>query len=469
MAVAHSARQQNTRVFLVGGAIRDCLRGIATSRDCDFVVDGNPLHFAESFARKVRGTVVPWDSDQVRVAFCSNGDKIYFDFSRMRGGSIEEDLCLRDFTVNACAVAVQDLVDHDGPSVIDPCGGRDDLAAGVIRCCSQACFDQDPVRMLRAVRIARECNFRIDSFTEDLMASKSSLITEAPVERIKREFFLILGLPGAHDSLRELDRSGILGRLLPEIEKMRHVRQSPPHRHTLYEHQMQTVYYIDMMRKEGYRQFESHSQQMYELCSCMIEENISRYALLVFAGFIHDIGKMHTMGTREGRVTFYGHERIGSEMGRTIARRCGLGRTAQKNIIKLISSHMRIFQLCLLKTITERAKVRLIRDCEEIFWELIVLACADHMAKEASGQEEAAMAERIQRLCLELAEKRSSSTYVNESRPLLSGHDIQRILALPEGPEIGEILSELYEREQQGLCSTREEALAWLMTKKRSR
>lgn len=441
---------------------------MVTCRDCDFVVNGNPLEFAESFARKVRGTVVPWDVDQVRVVFSIGEDRIYFDFSRMRGKNVEEDLWQRDFTINACAVDVQDLVDHSHPLIIDPCGGRNDLLAGVIRCCNQACFDQDPVRMLRAVRIARECAFTVDRSTAALIISKSSLILEASIERIKREFFLILGLPGAHDSLRELDHIGILRHLLPEIDDIRHIHQTFPHRHTLYEHQMKTVQYIDMMHREGYRQFGRYGTQIHESCSQMVEECINRYSLLVFAGFIHDIGKMHTMDTKQNRTTFYGHEKIGSMMGRSIAKRLGLGRTAQRIVEKLIGSHMRILQLSLLQTVTERAKVRLIRDCEEIFWELIALAYADYMATDLSREKRADAAEKIRNLVVTLAEIRSGSTYISKSRPLLSGHDIQSILSLPEGPEIGEILSELHERELQGLCSTREEALEWLLTKKRS-
>ena len=322
--------------------------------------------------------------------------------------------------------------------------------------------------MLRAVRIARECNFVIDHSTAALLASKSNLITHAPIERIKREFFSILGLPGAHDSLRELDHAGVLRHLVPEIDDMRHIRQPSPHRHTLYEHQIETVRYIDILRKEGYQQFKNFSIQIHENCSHMVEECITRYALLVFAGFIHDIGKLHTVDLRKNRTTFYGHEKVGSMVGRTIARRLGLGKTSQKIVEKLISSHMRILQLSLLQTITERAKVRLIRDCEEIFWELIVLAYADHLATGSFSDMTTATAEKIRGLCVALAEKRTSSTYAKESRPLLSGHDVQSILSLSEGPEVGKILSELYERERQGLCSTREEALTWLMTKKRS-
>jgi len=464
--VQEIARRHATAVYLVGGAIRDCLHGRKFLHDCDFVVTSDVRSFAATFAQAVKGTVIPWDQNQVRVVFKRGGQRVCFDFSQMHGNCIEDDLVRRDFTINACAVAVDDLWTRTEPNIIDPCGGRRDLEKGRIVCCRPTCFVDDPVRMLRGVRFARELSFSLDPSVLTAMTSSADRIAGASRERIKREFFLVLGAGDAYQSLRELLQTGVLEYIIPDIKEFYSVRQSPPHCDTLFHHQMETVRHIDILRGEGYQRFGQYAATIRDHAARCVEEGVSRESLLVFTALLHDSGKVKTAQINNDRITFYGHEQSGSIINKRIARQLGLGHTAQRIIEKLTLSHMRLLQLCLLDKVTERAGIRPIRDCEDVFWELLVLSCADSLAT-GREQEQTKMQHTIMALGLQLAQRRSAATYVTHAQPLLTGHDIQQILGIPEGPEIGAILAELHEREQQGLCETRQDALLWLQSKKR--
>ncbi|MCX8044879.1 MAG: HD domain-containing protein [Desulfobacterota bacterium] len=456
------ARDHRIPLYIVGGVIRDCLRGSEMYHDCDFVVDGDVMACVAPFAKTVKGTVIPWDRDQIRVIFTFSEEKICFDFSRMRGSSLTEDLALRDFTVNACAVSLEELATNDQPQIIDPCGGSEDLRAARIVCCGPSCFMDDPVRILRAVRLARECRFSLDEEVLKAMAAHAEYIMQPSIERIKRELFSIFACDDVVVSLKELYDTGVLGQLIPEINTCIGIQQSFPHRYDLFHHIMETVRSIDLMSHNEFREFGLFADILKVSCNTFIEEGVTRKALLVFAALLHDIGKPATARTIDDRITFYGHEKIGEKLCRKIAQRIGLGRTAQRIVGKLIGSHMRLLQLCLLDTITERAMVRLIRDCEDVFWELIILAYADALATGAQDSAYKEQVENIRLLALKLAQKRTEESYQRTAKPLLTGKDIINILGIPEGPMVGAILAELHEREQQGICSTREEALEWL-------
>jgi len=460
------ARRHATAVYLVGGAIRDCLHGGTVLHDCDFVVTSDVREFAVTFAQAVKGTVIPWDQNQVRVVFKHGEQHICFDFSRMHGNCIEDDLIRRDFTINACAVAVDDLWACTEPNIIDPCGGRRDLENGRIVCCGPTCFVDDPVRMLRGVRLARELSFSLDPSVFAAMTSHADRIAAASRERIKREFFLVLGAGNAYQSLQELHQTGLLEYIIPDIKEFYFVRQSPPHCDTLFHHQMKTVRHVDILRGEGYQRFGQYAATIRDYAARFVEEGVSRESLLVFTALLHDSGKVKTAQIKNDRITFYGHELHGSLINKRIARQIGLGHTAQKIIEKLTLSHMRLLQLCLLDKVTERAGIRLIRDCEDVFWELLILSCADSLAT-GREEEQTGIQHTIMALALQLAQRRTSAAYVTHAQPLLTGHDIQQILGIPEGPEIGAILAELHKREQQGLCETRQDALLWLQSKKR--
>jgi poly(A) polymerase len=195
--------------YLVGGALRDWVQG-RRSTDFDFATPGDPSPLARRFAAGVKGKWFPLDRSrhQSRVVATVGGQTLTYDFAPFRAADLGGDLELRDFTVNAMACSL------DGePRLIDPCGGKRDLQEGLLRACSERCFDDDPLRVLRGVRHGVMLGLEIEKKTRLLMEKKASLVARSAPERIRGELASIFsahGLAGGLTLLRDLDLLPIL-------------------------------------------------------------------------------------------------------------------------------------------------------------------------------------------------------------------------------------------------------------------
>lgn len=192
--------------YLVGGALRDWLQG-RRSTDFDFATPGDPSPLARRFAAGVRGKWFPLDRSrhQSRVIATVGGQTITYDFAPFRAADLYGDLELRDFTVNAMACSI------DGePRLIDPCGGKRDLQAGLLRVCSDRCFDDDPLRVLRGVRHCVTLGLDIEKETRALMTEKAILVAQPAPERIRGELASIFSTPSIARGLPLLQDLGLL-------------------------------------------------------------------------------------------------------------------------------------------------------------------------------------------------------------------------------------------------------------------
>ncbi|MDH4137543.1 MAG: hypothetical protein OEW09_12640, partial [Anaerolineae bacterium] len=213
--VCRFLQSRSARVYLVGGYVRDRLLG-RESHDVDFAVEGDALGLARSVADWMRGSFVPLDDERGTgrvVTRDEHGQRLFVDFAVLQGGDITVDLSRRDFTIDAIALDISDL-----SRFIDPYDGRGDLEAGLVRAVSEAAFRDDPLRTLRAVRLAAELSLRIEPRTEEWIQRDGGLIAAVSAERVRDELSKILAQPGAADNLRYLDELGLLGVILPETE-----------------------------------------------------------------------------------------------------------------------------------------------------------------------------------------------------------------------------------------------------------
>ncbi len=212
------ARETGVPMYLVGGAVRDTLTGVFFGSDCDFAVAGRFDEIVSAFTHRVRGHAIPWDFNQTRIVYRNAaGAQESVDFARFKAPDIDGDLRLRDFTINALALDLRKLCETGDTALIDPLGGRQDIQNKIVRMCSSRSFDDDPLRMLRAVRFARQLGYTIDFATFSLCAEKHGLITNVSIERIKKELFTILHLPCPALSLRQLMQMGFMGLFLPQL------------------------------------------------------------------------------------------------------------------------------------------------------------------------------------------------------------------------------------------------------------
>ncbi|RLC97719.1 MAG: CCA tRNA nucleotidyltransferase, partial [Chloroflexi bacterium] len=180
--VARFVRDQGVEAYLVGGCVRDALLG-RPSHDLDFVILGRALAVARRVANHFGAAFYALDAerDTGRVIFRQGegqgGKPFYVDFAAARGGTLAADLALRDFTINAIAVRL------DGAQVVDPYGGRAGLSAGLLRAVSDRAFRDDPLRTMRAVRLAAELGFEIEPRTEALLRQAVPLLGDVSAER----------------------------------------------------------------------------------------------------------------------------------------------------------------------------------------------------------------------------------------------------------------------------------------------
>ncbi len=203
------AEDANAGIWIVGGAIRDHLIGRKTS-DVDFVTDGDAVALARKVADHIQADVYILDQDRgaARVLLTpEEGVRSTLDFAQVRGGSIEADLRGRDFTINALALRTSALED-----LIDPCGGLQHLRDGMLEMCSADAIDSDPIRALRAIRIATDLNFRL---APNLVNALRSPFTFEPIsrERMRDELFKILALGNPSTALRLLLKLDLLQRM----------------------------------------------------------------------------------------------------------------------------------------------------------------------------------------------------------------------------------------------------------------
>jgi poly(A) polymerase len=205
---------EGPQVWLVGGAVRDHFLQ-RQSFDLDFVVAGDALRLARRIADALGGKYYDLDKERGAgrvLAPGSDGEEWVFDFTRMRGASLQEDLWDRDFTINALAFAP-----HNLDILIDPTGGLKDLHDSLLRACKSEAIQNDPVRALRAVRIASELEFHIEPNTIQQVKAAGPLLAHVSVERLRDELFRMLDHQQPARPLRLLEHLGLFDTLFNEL------------------------------------------------------------------------------------------------------------------------------------------------------------------------------------------------------------------------------------------------------------
>lgn len=460
----------------VGGTVRDALLGRAL-RDIDVTVRGDALAVARGAADALGGHFVPMHEEHAvaRIVFPAAADGAqatgaarHIDLTGY-DGAIDADLTRRDFTVDALAAPLL------GGPVIDLRGGLRDLRDGIVRMNAPDVFDADPLRLLRAVRLAAELRFAIEERTAACIRDRASSLRRAAAERQRDELARILELPDTYRGLRLLDGHGLLEVVLPEATAGRGVSQPGEfHAYDVFEHQLRAVEALDLMlaRDGGAgwlgESFRTGFGDAADALTAYLEETLveerSRRGLLKLAAVLHDIGKPATREeTPDGRARFYGHAELGAEMSAAILRRLRFSGPELRSVSLLVAEHLRPVQLAQAgEAPTDRAIYRFCRDLGDDLPAVLLLSLAD--AASARGLTEAAGAGRrtgwthhvayMHSLLVRSQEERS----IMQAPRLLTGHDIMSRFGVPEGPRIGALLEALREAQATGEVSDSKQA-----------
>lgn len=415
-------RERGFEAYLAGGCVRDFLLG-KEPQDFDVATDAKPDAIGKIFPQTVAVgtqfgvTVVVVDGEGFEVA-TFRYDGPYLDGRRpshVRFASLEEDILRRDFTINGM------MYDPVTDRIMDRVGGRTDLSRRLIRAIGnpRERFEEDRLRMVRAVRFAASLGFSIEESTFAAIRQLAPTITQISWERIGEEISRILTEGGAQRGFAILDATGLLAILLPEVEAMKGVEQSP-------DFHPEGDVFIHAMLTLGRLKDATET--------------------LAYGCLLHDVAKPVCLQRDDGRITFYGHTEKGAEMAVEILRRLRRSRAVWERVAYLVRNHLRHTQAPKMRLSTLKRFLG-----EEGITELLELARIDALSANGDLQDYFFCKRR-------LAEFKEEEIH---PEPLLRGKDLIGLGFAP-GPVFQKILREVEEAQLEGEIESREEALAWV-------
>ncbi len=458
---------RGVNAYVVGGFIRDGLLG-KTNNDIDIAVSGDATKIASKVAKCFGTTMVPLDEvNQIaRVVSPGNSAEWHLDFAALRG-SIEEDLRCRDFTINAIAIPLAQIDDEwSEVNFIDPLDGLSDLNLGIIREVSETCFQEDPVRLLRAVRFAAQLNFSIDSDTESLIKRDHELVTSISAERQRDELWRILETNKAYDSIRHLDDLELFDLIIPELSTAKGVIQPKEHYWDVFDHSVETVSEVERLLSYDTEGTEDQllatvpwSSEISEHFAQDVAGGRSRSALLKLIGLLHDIAKPAKKTIEpDGRMRFIGHSKEGAEMATQVMERLKFSNREIRIVQLVIENHLRPGYLVKEEKPSRRAVYRYFRDTAEAGIDTLFLCLADHLAARGPMLDMAHWHAHNEITGYMLSKWFQEQATVIPPK-LISGHDIINEFGLTPGPQIGVLLEIVREAQAAGEVENREEAI----------
>lgn len=461
-------------VWLVGGAVRDPLLGRPT-HDLDFAVDGEARQLARGVADRLGADYFDLDPgrDAGRVLHRTpDGMRWMLDFSRLRAASLEEDLAGRDFTINALAIDLR-RPDH----LIDPTGGVADLRARCLRAASAQAIADDPVRALRAVRLALSLSLTIEPSTIGQLRAAGGALGRASAERLRDEVMRTLELPRPAAAVRLIEQLGLLRDAFPELEALRGLEQPPQHAYDALVHTLAVCDHLaDLLALMGLQPDEELSADLtlglasvqlgrfrrpvHDVLAQSLAGGRSAHSLLVLAALYHDVGKSVT-GSRDpaGKLRFRAHEARGAEMASAWAERMRLSRVEIDRLGLVVATHMRPGQLEKSQPIAPRAIYRYYRQLGEAGVDVVLLSLADFLGKHIPPPPQPAWAGRLAtaRTLLEAYFERAAQV-VRPPR-LIDGQVLMHQLGLAPGRRVGDLLEAVREAQVEGQVTTPDQAI----------
>jgi poly(A) polymerase len=461
----------DTPAWLVGGTVRDELLGRDTA-DIDIVVDGDPAQAARGVAQaggRAACFALSEEFGSWRVVARDRSWQV--DVEPLRGGSIEADLALRDFTVNAIAREL------DGGEAIDPLGGVADLRAKRLRMAGPGAFAEDPLRVLRLVRVAVELDMEPDEQALRGATAEAHGLSGVSGERVFVELRRIIATPRARDGIEAMGAVGATAVVLPELDALRGVEQSHFHHLDVYEHTLQVLQGAveltagasagsapgadaDPSARDLGEAIGEQGGRVAELLAQPLADEMTRGEALRWGALLHDAAKPPTRAVSpdDGRVTFIGHDEQGAGLARTVLARLRASERLRAHVAALVRHHLRAgFLVHQPQPLSRRTVFAYLRACEPVEVDVTLLSAVDRLATRGDRAEEA-IAEHM-RVARQLLDAGLLWRAEGPPRPLLRGDELAAALAIATGPRVGELLELLAEAQYAGEVLTREQAI----------
>ena len=406
-------KERDVQLYLVGGSVRDLLLRRQTT-DVDFALASDAIQFAKAFATSIGATCIALEENPstarviVKQHDLPETPQLSMDFVQFRAASLTEDLRLRDLTINAMAIAFENVeavansaCEQNALHVIDPCGGRKDLETGVLQFPTEEVVQIDPVRLLRIYRFAAQLDFKISQNAIHLVKKHRSLLSNIAVERCRDELMKILNVKRAHLYLQQMEAAELLTQVVPNINK-------------------------------SWSPLETFEENPIPAALTTYHEEISAYLK-------EELG----MGVNRGSLLKL--SLILADNPSSIGKHLRLSQKATQFIAHLIAGGKRLKEAS--SHLTQKQIIRFLRSYRADWWGVLLYVAA-------SDSINAALLKEI------------ANTYYKHILPvckqgrLITGKDLIQIFRLKEGKQIGNLLKQIEERQFDGEIRTREEALA---------
>ena len=407
-----------TPLYIVGGYVRDFLLG-RTVKDIDVMASGDGISVAKAFADKIgAGNVIVYEKFGTAMVKLSNRDiefvgarkEKYHESSRkpsVQPATVDEDLSRRDFTINAIAIAMHP---SEYGVLLDPFKGKADLKKKIIRTPldPDETFDDDPLRMLRAIRFAARLDFTIHRDTLQGIKKNKERISIVSQERITDELLKIIQGDKPSAGFFLLKETGLLKIIFPEIDALAGVDQR-------YEHHHKDVFYHTLQVLDN---ISEHTDDVY----------------LRIAALVHDIAKPKTKAFHPQQGwTFHGHEELGARMIKHLFKRFKLPLDRVPYVEKLVRLHLRPMAL-VDEGVTDSAVRRLLFETGEEIDDLMKLCRADITSKNPRKVKQ--YLNNYNRLVNRMGEIEKKDRLRNWQPPI-RGNEIMERFNIPPGKLVG--------------------------------
>ena len=442
---------QDCEAYLVGGFVRDYFLG-KTSFDCDIVINSNQnvKEFVQDIANKLNATFVPLHEDFEIYRIVLKDKKTYFDFAKIEGKDILEDLSRRDLTINAIAYDVKNN------KFIDIYNGIEDIKSKTIKIISEKNIVDDSLRIMRVFRFSTTLNFEIEQNTLNIIKKYSKLIQKPAKERLTYELMKMFGGNNVDKAILKMDECGVLEEIFPYYKEIKKIPSNSHHHLDLFHHLVESVNQVEKIV----------SQQNSEIQEYFNEEfgSATRIAYLKFAAFLHDYGKPSTWTIEPdtGRHRFIGHDIEGSKLIQPVLKELKFSKKQIEYISNMIKYHIYPSQLVSDENLTDKAKLRFYNKLKDEVIDIIMIAHADRN----SALGEAITEEMVKKNKIGL-NNLLDGYFIERNRlkdlpPLLNGYEIMEILQIFQGKKLGEIIKALHKAQVEKAVNSKDEAIEFI-------
>jgi poly(A) polymerase len=442
--------------WFVGGAVRDALMGRDVV-DVDLaVLPGEEEGIARALAKASGGAPFPLSEEFGTWRVEAPDHSWHVDITRLRADELEADLRLRDFTVNAIAVPLSD----PDAEPIDPTGGIADADARVLRAASERAFAADPLRLVRAARIAAALDLEIDQRTFALARAEAGRAGEPAGERRLAELRQLIVADDPLRPLELLDSLGATAGLLPELEALRGVEQNPNHHLDVHGHTLEVLRQLLVVESDLEKYAGESAAEVRALLAQPLGDEFTRGDGLRLGALLHDTGKPATKGEYNGYVTFIGHDSVGAEIVDESLARLKASRALRRYVAGLTRHHLHLGFMVHERPLPRRRLFEYLRKCGDVAPDVTLLTAADRMSARGSG---AVAAPEMIEAHLELVREvlPDALEWQRSGPPALPlpGDELAREAGIEEGPALGDLIAEIQAALFAGEVSGRDEVI----------